>query len=251
MTPSFTNKRFKPSSGAYQLFMLVLCLYALVALAIGAWPTTDAGTKKILSYADTAICVPFFIDFVASFVRSRDRWRYMYTWGWIDLLSSIPVIPFVRWGRVARVVRIFRLLRAVRATKTISSFMLEKRAQSVFAVAALLAILFVFVGSIAILQFETTPTSTIHTPEEAIWWAVETMANVDYGDRRPVTTEGRVVAALLMIVGAGLFGVLAGSVAAWFLGPTQKKEESEIAQMRDEITRLRRAIEDSRSDRSP
>ena len=35
--------------------------------------------------------------------RARDRRRYFVTWGWIDLLSSIPTVDALRWGRIARV----------------------------------------------------------------------------------------------------------------------------------------------------
>ena len=38
-------------------------------------------------------------------------------WGWIDLISSIPMLDFVRWGRIARVVRLIRVLRGVRSTR--------------------------------------------------------------------------------------------------------------------------------------
>jgi hypothetical protein len=38
-----------------------------------------------------------------------------------------------------------------------------------------------------------------------------------YGDRYPVTTEGRVIAAVLMTAGVGLFGTFTAFVASWFV----------------------------------
>src|SRR5258705_10510267 len=95
----------------YQLFILFCCILALVALAIEALLPLGGGTRKILNYADTAVCAVFFADFVVSFVKAPKRWQYFYTWGWIDLASSIPVVHGLRWGRFVRVVRIFRILR--------------------------------------------------------------------------------------------------------------------------------------------
>jgi voltage-gated potassium channel len=65
---------------------------------------------------------------------------------------------------------------------------------------------------------------------------------VGYGDRFPVTTEGRVLAALLMTAGVGLFGTLSGFVASWFLKAPAAAESpsgSEVAELRAEVERLR------------
>ena len=42
--------------------------------------------------------------------------------------------------------------------------------------------------------------------ENAIWWADVTITTVGYGDKFPVTTEGRLIAVVLMTAGVGLFG---------------------------------------------
>ena len=82
----------------------------------------------------------------------------------------------------------------------------------------------VIFSAIAILQVETDPNSNIKTAEDAIWWAYVTITTVGYGDKFPVTTEGRIIAAALMTVGVGLFGTFTGFIASFFLG--DKKEES-------------------------
>lgn len=52
-----------------------------------------------------------------------------------------------------------------------------------------------------------------------MWWAVSTMTTVGYGDRFPITTEGRVAAIILMAAGVGVFGTVSGLVASRFLSP--------------------------------
>jgi voltage-gated potassium channel len=72
----------------------------------------------------------------------------------------------------------------------------------------------VLFSSIAILQFETTAESNIKTAEDAIWWSYTTLTTVGYGDKYPVTTEGRLIAMILMTTGVGLCGTFAGYIAS-------------------------------------
>lgn len=75
----------------------------------------------------------------------------------------------------------------------------------------------VLFSSIAILQVEDSPNSNIKSAEDAIWWSYVTITTVGYGDKYPVTTEGRLIAAVLMTAGVGLFGTFTGFLASWFV----------------------------------
>lgn len=226
--------------------MLVLCLYSLGALAVQTAVQLDPQVRAVLEYADYAVCAIFFVDFLFSWWHAPRRIHYLATWGWLDLLSSIPTLNVARWGRVARVLRIFRVLRGLRATRLISTAILRRRAQNTVLAATLLALLLVVFCSIAILEFERTPESNIKTAEDAVWWSVVTITTVGYGDRFPVTSEGRFVAAILMCAGVGLFGTLSGFLAAWFLESDAGKSSSEFEALRREIAALRQAVENAR-----
>ena len=227
----------------YLVFMLTLSLFALAALAGDAIIALDESARLLLEHVDTAICVLFFLDFLVTLWRSENKARYLVTWGWLDLASSIPMLDILRWGRAARVVRIFRVLRAVRAARILTSFILERRAQSGFFAVALVSIVLVVFASLAILHFERVDNANIQGPDDALWWAVVTITTVGYGDKYPVSPEGRAVAVLLMIAGVGLFGTFSGFVAAWFLGPGEKKHENDLEALRVEIRALRELLE--------
>jgi len=241
--------RSRAPSPAYQLFMLVLCLLALASLAARLVTSMDPETVVVLDYADLAVCAVFFVDFLVSFWLEPDRRRYFLTWGWLDLLSSVPTLDYARWGRAARMLRIVRVLRGLRASKIIAQLILERRAESTFLAASLVALLLVIASSISILHFETDGDANIKTAEDAVWWAFATITTVGYGDRYPVTTEGRFVAALLMSAGVGLFGTFSGFLAAWFLAPAAEAERTDTEGLRKEIAALRESVEALRKDR--
>jgi voltage-gated potassium channel len=228
---------------AYQLFMLALCVYALLALAVERFVPLPEDIRRLIEYADFAVCLLFFADFLVSLVTAQDRRRYMLTWGWVDLLSSIPTADALRVGRAVRVMRIFRVLRGVKATKLIAGFVLERRAEGAFLAAALVTFLLLLLTSASVLHFETLPESNIKGAEDALWWAFATVTTVGYGDRFPVSSEGRLVGALLMTAGVGLFGTFSGFVASWFLAPSRRVRETEVTAIRRELADMRAMLE--------
>jgi voltage-gated potassium channel len=127
------------------------------------------------------------------------------------------MLNIFRWGRVVRVIRILRILRGVRSTKFILSVLLESGVRGTFALIALISAVVVIFSSIAILHAEATPEANIKSAEDALWWSAVTITTVGYGDKFPVTTEGRIIATVLMVTGVGLFGTFTAGVASFFL----------------------------------
>lgn len=199
----------------YELFALVLSIFALVLLGLSASQQLDAESSRLVNLGDLVLCAFFFLDFLRSVKRAPHKWRYFYTWGWLDLAASIPAIDALRLARLVRVVRILRVLRVVKAGRVIVLALTTRRRESAVWAALLLSMLVIFTAAIAILQIERE-LGNIQNAEDALWWAVTTITTVGYGDRYPVTTEGRLVAVALMAVGVGLFGTLSGLAASWF-----------------------------------
>ena len=149
-------------------------------------------------------------------------------WGWIDLLSSIPTLEYFRPGRALRLVRLLRILRAFRSLKHLTNHVFRRKVQGAFTTVAIIAVLMVIFSSIAILQVEDDPNSNIKTAEDALWWSYVTITTVGYGDKYPVTTEGRIIAVFLMTTGVGLFGTFTGFVASWFVEERHEEREKEV-----------------------
>jgi len=224
-----------------QVISLVLSIYILGALTVQTLIPLSPETIGLLDRIDTLICIFFLYDFFARFYKAESKVQFL-KWGWIDFVSSIPIL-FFQWARVARIVRIIRILRAFRSTKILLQYLFRSRSRGTFATAMLVTILMMIFSSIAILNFEKAPNSNIKNPEDAIWWAFTTITTVGYGDKYPVTTEGRVVAAMLMISSVGLFSIFTGYIASFFVAEDKKKGDEDLRTLIDEVRLLKIKIE--------
>lgn len=226
-----------------QCLTLVLSIYVLTALFIQRAFPLSPETNVLLDRIDFAICLIFIYDFFLRLYRAESK-RSFLKWGWIDLVSSIPMFDFLRWGRLVRIVRILRILRAFRSTKILVQYLFGNRAKGTFGTVALISIVLVIFSSIAILHFEDLPESNIKTPGDAMWWAFVTITTVGYGDRFPITHEGRLIAAVLMTAGVGLFGTFTAYVATFFLEAEHEQEDSDIKQLLNEVHLLRSKMDE-------
>jgi voltage-gated potassium channel len=234
--------------GAFQILLVALSIYVLAALFIEAAVPLRPSTQAILLHLDTGICVVFLFDFFYRFARAKKKLRFL-RWGWIDLVSSIPAISVLRIGRAVRVVRVLRLLRGFRSVKTIGTVLFAQRAKGTLATATFLCVLLIVFSSVSILHVENGPESNIRGPEDALWWSVATVTTVGYGDRFPISTEGRLIGAALMLCGVGLFGILSGAFAAWFTEARESQSDSNPAEMpKDQLAILIHEVRELRAE---
>ena len=125
------------------------------------------------------------------------------------------------------VVPFFRPLRALRALVfTTQAGIRSKKAliQSLPLVLTGAAVLMIIIMGAAVLDIErNAPGSNIHTPMDALWWGLVTITTIGYGDKFPVTTEGRLVAGILIIFGVAMISTLTATFAAWILSHDERE----------------------------
>jgi voltage-gated potassium channel len=244
----------RPDHPGYELLVLGLSLLAVSLLVLPFVAPVSAETVRLVHWADNALCAVFFADFVRSFRRSDNRWRYLRTTGWIDLLSSIPALDMLRLARMARVLRIVRVLRVLLLSRQLGRRLRDHPRQNALLTAAFACTVLVLAGSVSVLEFERG-VGNINEAGDALWWALSTITTVGYGDHAPVTAGGRIVGAVLMLGGVGTFGLMAGLLASALLGPRHEESEPSepahgtppelqeaIAALRADVAQLRRDV---------
>jgi voltage-gated potassium channel len=238
-----TQDEIKENATIFQIFMIVLSIYVLVALFVSSMFDLSKEMVGLLEQIDNIVCLIFMGDFFYRLHRAPDKIKFL-RWGWIDFISSIPMLDIFRGGNVFRIARIFRVLRAFRSVKILLQYLFKDRAHNTFVAVAAISCMIALGGSMAIFNLEKDiDGSNIKTRSDALWWSVVTITTVGYGDRYPVTDGGRVVAAILMTAGVGLFGTFTGFIASMFVEPDIKREEDETHALALEIKALRSEIQ--------
>jgi voltage-gated potassium channel len=175
------------------VLMLVLSIYVLIALFADTAFHLPIQISALLRTLDTIICFVFLGDFFYHLYRVENRLAFL-KWGWVDFISSIPMLTLFRWGRVVPMIRVIRVLRGTRSVKYILHILFKNEARGIFGTVALVTATLLIFASIAILNFETVPEANIKTASDALWWAMAT-----------ITTGGRIIGVVLMTTGVGFF----------------------------------------------
>ena len=140
-------------------------------------------------------------------VPSRRQWLRENPLSVLIVVLTPPVLPSsLQSARALRALRILRLLRMAPLVRRMLSLEGVRNA-------AFLALMTVLAGGAAFAAVEQHRTTW-----DGVWWAVTTMTTVGYGDITPGTNGGRVIAIVVMVVGAAFFTLLIGAVAQRFIG---------------------------------
>lgn len=233
------ERRLPDNVTPFQLAVLILSLFVVASLFVELAFELPPEVIEILLYIDIMICIVFFIDFVQQLRKAPSKREYM-KWGWLDLISCIPLMEM---NQFARIIRVVRLVRAIKSISIISHSISENKASSSLNFLIVTSLIMMLFGSIYILYLEKDmPGANIQNAADAFWWTFITITTVGYGDFYPVTQEGRIVAIVLITTGVGLFGSFTAVLASWILEPNEEKRHEE--EMRQEITRLNTEIQE-------
>jgi len=195
-------------------FLTFLALTFLVAFSYPAFTDSiSESTNQILSTIQWVCWLAFAADLLIGIITSDSKVAYLKRH---PLEIASVLLPFLRPLRLMRVI-------------SFGGLALQKIAVGrQFAIMVKVAITTIFIAYIAAVQITITERavegSNIKTFADGLWWAVTTVTTVGYGDRFPTTTEGRLLAVMLMFMGISLVGVITASVAAWFVKMSQDEE---------------------------
>lgn len=212
MTDESRRQRWEDKTNWPLTFAAVLFLAAYAVPILR--PDLNSPWLTVCEMVTWAAWTLFLTDYVVRATLSRDRGAFMRR-NLLDL--AVIALPLLRPLRLLRLVKLLSVLNRHGGGS------LRGRVAVYVAGSTTLVL---FVASLAMLDAERGANeATITTFDDALWWAVTTVTTVGYGDRYPVTTEGRFVAGGLMLAGIALLGIVTASFASWLLDKVREVEE--------------------------
>ena len=149
----------------------------------------------------------------------------------IDLISILPfLVPVlhtynligVRVFRLVRLLRVFKLNRYSDALAAIGDVLRSKAQQMVASVFFVFIILILASLLIYYAEHDAQP-DQFENAFSGLWWAVATLTTVGYGDIYPITPLGRVLGAIIAILGIGMVAVPTSILSAGFMETLEKQ----------------------------
>ena len=177
--------------------------------------------------AQLAIWALFTVEFAVQFALAPRKLAFL-RGHWLAALAV--VLPAFRAFRLVRAARALRSLRLVRLLGGTNRAMRALRAMlrgRQFGYLVALTLLVVALGAAGIRALERgQPGATIHTLGDALWWAACLVTTIN-SEKYAVSPEGRVLAVLLRVYAAAIFGLLTANIASYLVGRRQAEQADE------------------------
>lgn len=210
-------------------YNISICILAIVSVVL-AVIDFNQGLSPTEKSIDQIIYLIFVVDYFVRLGISQSKKKFFKG----NLMDLIAIIPFSSTLRIFRTFKIFKVFRTFKFVKILRLTKLV-RVGSVIGRLAVKAkrflntngfkyVLMLSVFAILIATFLMMYLEKMNF-QDALWWSFVTTTTVGYGDLSPVTGMGRIVAALLMLVGIGLIGSLTSSITTFFISPEEEKEK--------------------------
>lgn len=154
----------------------------------------------------------------------------------VDLVAIGPAYVAGLGGldlRMLRAIRLFRLLRVLKIARYSESLQLlgrvlvAKRGELVVTLCAGAVLLLIASSLMYYAENEAQPDQFASIPA-AMWWGVETLTTVGYGDVIPTTRIGKALGSAIALLGIGLFALPAGILGSGFVEELQRRRQRDV-----------------------
>ena len=225
--------RKKLSSLAYEVCISAL---ALIAVVTSIWDFSgNTNVEKI----NNIVLSIFVIDYAERFILAANKRDFVRS----NILDLIAIIPFSAVFRAFRITRLPRLARLTRAIKFLRIFTFSKKFHGnakrflktngfIYMVYLTLAI----IGLGAELLYILEKGHTIKTFGDAIWLSFSTATLFGYEGVENMTMGGKLIIAVLIILGISFAGMFTATVATFFMNKDKRKSdelEQKIVELSD------------------
>ena len=219
------------------LSLIALNILALALETVHDWHARYAGVFFAFDAASVAVfSVEYLLRLWSCTADPRyaspvlGRLRYALTpMALIDLLAVLPFYVFPSQGVDLRVLRALRLMRIFRLAKVwrysaalhlLARVFVTRREQLLATLFTALLLVVVASTLMYYVEHDAQPDRFSSIPA-AMWWGIATITTIGYGDVYPVTPLGKLLAAVIAVLGIGLFALPTAILGTAFIEELQ------------------------------
>jgi voltage-gated potassium channel len=236
-----------PPTGAARVFNSALALLIMLSVGGVILESVEAVNQRFgaaLWWLEQVATVVFAVEYVLrvwSVVNQQNphwrgplwgRLRYMRSFfALIDLAAVLPAILGLLGAGDLRTLRLLRLLRMLKLTRHATIFNLlwavfRQEARSIGAVLFILLLTLTISASLMyMIEGEAQPDGFSSIPA-AMWWAIETLTTVGYGDLVPVTPFGKIIGGVVTVIGVVAVALFTSLITVSFLDQLRLRREA-------------------------
>lgn len=237
----------EPDDKISKIFDITLISFILLNVCVVIADTFDVNekTKMVFNVIEYVSVIIFTIEYIlrvwtADLLYPNKRkviakLKYIFSFlAIIDLLAIMPFyLPFIisidlRVLRMLRIIRLFRIFKINRYTDALTNIFTVFKVKKHELLSSIFVVLLLMVVA-AVLMFNienSAQPQVFKNAFDALWWALATLTTVGYGDIYPITTLGKILSAVIALLGIGLVAVPTGIISAGFVESiTNEKEE--------------------------
>ena len=248
VNPSFVNplrrnlyRILETSSGkkrgvslVFNLVLFILITLNAVAIILHTVPSLKLRYDRFFVQFELFSVVFFTIEYVVRvwICVENEKYRHpvygrlRYIFSTTAIVHLLAILPFyvtlfhtdlalIRILRIFRIFRLFRITRYSRAFRVIQDVVEDKKEELVLSVSFLMFMLVIISSVMYYLEHATQPDKFSSIPA-TLWWGINAMATVGYGDIHPMTPLGKMLAGITAVLGIGLFALPTGILASGF-----------------------------------
>lgn len=220
-----------PEGKLFDVVLLIVILLSVLVVMLESVNEVSRDYGAFLLTLEWIITGLFTAEYGLRIYCVRHRLRYVLSfYGLVDLLAILPTylslfivgaqsLLVIRGLRLLRIFRIFKLTRYLGEANVLRTAMRASMAKITVFLGSVLIIVVIVAALMYLIEggapgFENIPKS--------MYWAVVTLTTVGYGDVVPTTVPGKMLAAILMIMGYGIIAVPTGIVSAELVHQTRR-----------------------------
>jgi voltage-gated potassium channel len=227
----------------FSVFLGILILLNILAVILSSFDELSAAYGPWFDGFEVFSVSFFTVEYLLRLWTAPERYpgaRHPYlkhTVSFFALVDLLAVMPFYLPLllpidlRTLRVLRVFRLIRVFKLGRLFESFELVRRVfvkerDALLASVLLLATLLVLASCLMYTVEHDAQPDKFANIVATMWWAVVTLTTVGYGDVFPITAGGRMLSAVISILGIGLVALPTGIISSGFIAELSKKKSS-------------------------